>query len=143
MSDARSGSYFILEGVASKMQAQEGRFHCEAACGPAETGFIKPPAKSIGMKDSKSNHPERVRGQGRKVKIKFYEVGFGSEKVFDYMDQEPVGDLLDRYCGAVKEARESHKFEVWEHEVLNADTLQSLKRDHGMEGNSIDVSSRS
>ena len=50
-----------------------------------------------------------------------------------------MGELLERYCTIAEVSRTNVKFEVWDHEVQDSDTLSLLKRNWDLQNNSIHV----
>ena len=80
------------------------------------------------------------RRSGRLSNIRFYEVGRGITTTFEYYDDKPIGSLLEAYCETVKASRSKLKFEVWDYAAKDATSITSFRRDHQMQGESIDVS---
>ena len=80
------------------------------------------------------------RRRGRLANIRFYEFGRRITTTFEYYDEEPIGSLLEAYCETDKASRSELKLEVWDYEAKDADSITSLRRDHQMQGESIDVS---
>ena len=78
-------------------------------------------------------------GHDCKAAVKFYEVGSGSQRFFEYEDHLPLGKLLAKYCTEAQMSRQAVSFEVWDYKVQKNDTLHSLRLKHGLQNNSIDV----
>ena len=81
----------------------------------------------------------QLANRGQAAKVKFYEVGLGTERTLEHSELQPLGELLERYCTIAEVSRKSVKFEVWDHEVPDSDTLSLLKRNRDLQNNSTDV----
>ena len=145
-SGQRKGNYIDNKRLNLDGCADEGSAHTGSDCIIAGHGENNEGGQETVVQQSAETH--RVwRGRPRKAphsdltdtaKVKFYEVGLGSERKIEYPNQDPVCTLLDKYCMESKVPRSQVKFEVWDYEVQNDDTFFGLKHNHGIKCTSID-----